>query len=132
MTGWGETVYNVSVGGTDFEDTYNAAKGSPAIQVSTYWNSTDTGTDSSAKSYIPEIPWNDSCAGYLLYNYLGYASDWPVFECHVPKYRGRIGRTEQLCHGRRRGRPDHLCRRGRKLCGICQAHLAIWNFRKSS
>jgi len=74
VTGWGETIYNVSVGGTDFEDTYNASKGSPATPVSTYWNSSNTGTESSAKSYIPEIPWNDSCAGYLLYNYLGYAS----------------------------------------------------------
>ena len=72
VTGWGETVYNVSVGGTDFEDTYNATNGSPPTPVSTYWNSTNTGTESSAKSYIPEIPWNDSCAGYLLYNYLGY------------------------------------------------------------
>jgi hypothetical protein len=76
VTGWGETVYNVSVGGTDFEDTYNAKLGSPATPVSTYWNSTNTGTESSAKSYIPEIPWNDSCAGYLLYNYLGYASGY--------------------------------------------------------
>ena len=74
VTGWGETLYNVSVGGTDFEDTYNAKMGSPATPLGTYWNSTNTGTDSSAKSYIPEIPWNDSCAGYLLYNYLGYAT----------------------------------------------------------
>jgi Pro-kumamolisin, activation domain len=76
VTGWGETVYNVSVGGTDFEDTYNATKGSPATPLSTYWNSTNTGTESSAKSYIPEIPWNDSCAGYLLYNYLGFATSY--------------------------------------------------------
>jgi len=76
VTGWGETAYNVSVGGTDFEDTYNASKGSPATPVSTYWNSGNTITDSSAKSYIPEIPWNDSCAGYLLYNYLGYPSGY--------------------------------------------------------
>jgi subtilase family serine protease len=67
ITGWGETPYNVSVGGTDFEDTYNAKEvGTP---VSTYWNSTNTATDGSAKSYIPEIPWNDSCAGILLSNY---------------------------------------------------------------
>ena len=76
VTGWGETAYNVSVGGTDFEDTYNASKGSPATPVSTYWNSGDTTTDSSAKSYIPEIPWNDSCAGYLLYNFLGDATGY--------------------------------------------------------
>ena len=77
VTGWGETAYNVSVGGTDFEDTYNASKGSPVTPVSTYWNASNTGTtDGSAKSYIPEIPWNDSCAGYLLYNFLGDTSGY--------------------------------------------------------
>jgi len=76
VTGWGETVYNVSVGGTDFQDTYNATKGSPATPVNTYWNSSNTVTESSAKSYIPEIPWNGSCAGYLLYNFLGDASGY--------------------------------------------------------
>ena len=76
VTGWGETIYNVSVGGTDFEDTYNALKGSPAIPVSTYWYSTNTSTASSVKSYIPEIPWNDSCAGYLLYNFAGRATGY--------------------------------------------------------
>ena len=74
VTGWGETIYNVSVGGTDFEDTYNASKGSPITPISTYWNSSNTGTDSSAKSYIPEVPWNDSCAGYLFYNFEGKVS----------------------------------------------------------
>jgi len=87
VTGWGETVYNVSVGGTDFEDTYNAKMGSPATPLSTYWNSTNTGTESSAKSYIPEIPWNDSCAGYLLYNYLGYATGYgSAGLCASPTY----------------------------------------------
>ena len=88
VTGWGETVYNVSVGGTDFEDTYNAKEGSPALPLSTYWNSTNTPTDSSAKSYIPEIPWNDSCAGFLLYNYLGYASGYGSSGlCSIATYR---------------------------------------------
>ncbi len=74
VTGWGETPYNVAVGGTDFEDAYNAKEvGTP---VSTYWSSTNTATDGSAKSYIPEIPWNDSCAGYLLYNYEGFTAPY--------------------------------------------------------
>ena len=38
ITGWGETAYNVSVGGTDFEDAYNARKGSPTVPISTYWD----------------------------------------------------------------------------------------------
>lgn len=70
VTGWGETPYNVSVGGTDFEDLYNSLEG--GAPLSTYWNSTNTATFGSAKSYIPEIPWNNSCAGYLLYNVEGF------------------------------------------------------------
>jgi len=59
VTGWGETAYNVSVGGTDFGDTFAGTN-------STYWNTTNTTTFGSAKSYIPEIPWNDSCASTLI------------------------------------------------------------------
>ncbi len=64
VSGFASTPYNVAVGGTDFADSYNAAEGGSA--VTTYWNTSNTATYSSAKSYIPEIPWNDSCAGSLL------------------------------------------------------------------
>ena len=70
VTGWGETIYNVSVGGTDFEDVYNASEGGAAL--STYWNSTNSPTFGSAKSYIPEIPWNESCASFLIYHVEGF------------------------------------------------------------
>jgi subtilase family serine protease len=60
------TPYNVAVGGTDFSDTYSGTN-------SLYWNSSNTLTYGSALSYIPEIPWNDSCAGALLSNYEGYS-----------------------------------------------------------
>lgn len=84
ITGWGETVYNVSVGGTDFEDAYNAKQANPAIPISTYWNTSNTITDGSAKSYVPEIPWNDSCSGYLLSNYEGTATGYgSAGECNV-------------------------------------------------
>ena len=55
--------YAVAVGGTDFEDVYNGSSGS-------YWNSSNTATDGSARSYVPEIPWNDSCASTLLASYV--------------------------------------------------------------
>src|ERR1017187_7808026 len=84
ITGWGETAYNVSVGGTDFEDAYNAKEANPAIPISTYWNTSNTITDGSAKSYVPEIPWNDSCSGYLLSNYEGAAPGYgSTGECNV-------------------------------------------------
>jgi Pro-kumamolisin, activation domain/Bacterial Ig-like domain (group 3) len=45
--------YTVAVGGTMFNDTATPA---------TYWNSTDTSALVSAKSYIPENVWNESCS----------------------------------------------------------------------
>jgi Pro-kumamolisin, activation domain/Bacterial Ig-like domain (group 3) len=57
INGIASTPFNVAVGGTDF--LYSTANPS-----STYWNVTNSGTPptESAKSYIPETPWNDSCA----------------------------------------------------------------------
>lgn len=52
--GIASTPFNVAVGGTDFDDVGSEA---------TYWNTTNTSTtQASAKSYIPETTWNDSCA----------------------------------------------------------------------
>ena len=59
VSGFASTPYNVAMGGTDFIDT-------DLGENSTYWSSTNTATFESALSYIPEIPWNDSCAGVLL------------------------------------------------------------------
>lgn len=63
ITGWGETPYNVSVGGTDFGDTYAGTN-------STYWKATNSSTFESAISYVPEIPWDDSCASTLAAKYV--------------------------------------------------------------
>jgi len=69
VNGYASTPYNVAVGGTDFGDTY-------AGTTSSYWNSTNTATYGSAMSYIPEIPWNDSCASPLIASYLGYSTTY--------------------------------------------------------
>ncbi len=53
------TPYNVAVGGTDFSDVYSST-------TSTYWNAANSPSFASAKSYIPEIPWNNSCASTLI------------------------------------------------------------------
>ena len=67
VTGWGETPYNVTVGGTDFEDTYNGKTGqNGGLGNSNYWSATNTQYYGSALSYIPEIPWNDACAMSLI------------------------------------------------------------------
>lgn len=54
ISGSASTPFNVAVGGTDFDD---------AANPSTFWNTTNSGTGlASAKSYIPEITWNGTCA----------------------------------------------------------------------
>ena len=67
VSGFASTPYNVAVGGTDFSDT-------SAGTVSTYWSSTNSATYGSALSYIPEIPWNDSCASELVYAAFGFSA----------------------------------------------------------
>ena len=69
VSGFTSTQYNVSVGGTDFGDSY-------AGVTSNYWSSSNGATYGSARSYIPEIPWNDSCASGLIASYLGYPSTY--------------------------------------------------------
>ncbi len=64
VTGWGSSPYNVSVGGTDFEDTYNSKTG--GAPLSNYWSATNGSNLGSALSYIPEMPWDDSCANVLI------------------------------------------------------------------
>jgi hypothetical protein len=62
------TPYNVAVGGTDFADVLAPAFGFGHGDPSAYWNSSSANgpTLGSAMSYVPEIPWNDSCANNFL------------------------------------------------------------------
>ena len=65
VNGYASTAYNVAVGGTDFGDVY-------AGTYNNYWSPTNSATYGSALSYVPEIPWNDSCASPLNSSYDGY------------------------------------------------------------
>ena len=67
VSGFASTPFNVAVGGTDFGDTYAGTN-------STYWSSTNNSVYGSAKSYVPEIPWNDSCASELIASHFGSTS----------------------------------------------------------
>lgn len=69
VSAYASTQYNVAVGGTDFSDTFSGTN-------NTYWSATNSSVYGSALSYIPEIPWNDSCASGLLSKYLGYPSSY--------------------------------------------------------
>ncbi|HEY1469152.1 MAG TPA: S53 family peptidase [Candidatus Acidoferrum sp.] len=53
VNGLASTPYNVAVGGTDFDQ---------MNKWSSFWSATNSATGTSARSYIPEIPWNQSCA----------------------------------------------------------------------
>ena len=66
VSGFASTPYNVAVGGTDFAD---VSQGTTNV----YWSSSNSSTYGSALSYIPEIPWNLSCAGSIVAVYLGYS-----------------------------------------------------------
>jgi len=59
VSGFASTPYNVSVGGTDFADAYQG-------DISKYWSAANAVNYGSALSYLPEVPWNDSCASVLL------------------------------------------------------------------
>jgi len=69
VNGYASTPYNVSVGGTDFADSYFGT-------TTRYWSSTNSSAFGSALSYIPEIPWNDSCAGELLATSNGFSTTY--------------------------------------------------------
>ena len=72
VSGFSTTPYNVAVGGTDFNDLTNA---------STFWSLTNTAPASnpsapptlSAKSYIPETTWNNTCTNSVFGNLLGFS-----------------------------------------------------------
>jgi uncharacterized protein (TIGR03437 family) len=67
VNGVSSTPYNVAVGGTDFGDLTSA---------STLWNSTNgSTTHASAKGYIPETTWNDSCTNALFGTIAGFSAD---------------------------------------------------------
>ncbi len=55
VSGYASTPYNLAAGGTDYTDSYSGTNAD-------YWSPTNSATYGSALSYIPEMPWNDSCA----------------------------------------------------------------------
>jgi subtilase family serine protease len=69
VSGWASTPYNMAVGGTDFQDFF-------LNDFSTYWSSTNTTYYGSALSYMPEIPWNNTCASPLFAQYFGLSATY--------------------------------------------------------
>jgi uncharacterized repeat protein (TIGR01451 family) len=86
VSGFASTVYNVAVGGTDFGDYASGAS-------STFWNLTNGANYDSAKSYVPEIPWNQSCGSGVAANYYGFSSTYGTsgFCNAYPRYANTVG-----------------------------------------
>jgi subtilase family serine protease len=65
VSGLASTPFNLAAGGTDYADSFLGTNAN-------FWKPTNTAVFGSAKSYIPEIPWNDSCASQLITTVLGF------------------------------------------------------------
>lgn len=66
VSGIASTPFNTAVGGTDFDWCPLTSNDGCATEASTYWNTTNNSTtESNAKGYIPELPWNDTCTSPL-------------------------------------------------------------------
>jgi hypothetical protein len=69
VSGIASTPFDTAVGGTDFnwcapQNFFNSP--STECTASPYWNTSNSSTNqSSAKNYVPEVPWNDTCANPL-------------------------------------------------------------------
>jgi subtilase family serine protease len=73
INGDASTPFDVAVGGTDFVGDFT--------NPTQFWSLTNNATtQGSALSYIPEVPWNDSCANSL-FAFLGLGTD-PIAVCN--------------------------------------------------
>ncbi|MGH9596220.1 MAG: Ig-like domain repeat protein [Edaphobacter sp.] len=76
VNGLASTPYNIAVGGTDF---YMPNGGTA------YWNSANNSTtQASAKGYIPEIPWNESCTNSIFSTFSTFLGETPEQVCNNP------------------------------------------------
>ncbi len=76
VNGLASNIYDTAVGGTDFGDTVVGLN-------STFWSSTNSTSGGSAKSYVPEIPWDNSCGSYV--NWAGAGAAGPLQNCNNPQ-----------------------------------------------
>jgi len=115
ISGFASSPYDVAVGGTDFGDTYAGTN-------STYWSTANSPTYESAQSYIPEIPWNDSCASELLAEDFGYSQTYGTSGfCN-----SGMGQTDYLDTVGGGGGPSGCATGTRALAGVVSGTCAGW------
>jgi subtilase family serine protease len=97
VSGLASSPWDTAMGGTDFSwcnptlDSSGNVQGCASSQASTYWNtSNSSSTQASAKGYVPETPWNDTCENPIEATFL-YA---------VASYEGAgtISTPEEACN----------------------------------
>jgi len=71
VNGWASTPYNVAVGGTDFSDTFTRTNAD-------YWRPSTGAPWGTAKSYVPEMAWNDTCASDQTIAAFGFSTNYGV------------------------------------------------------
>jgi subtilase family serine protease len=71
VNGWASTAYNVAVGGTDFSDTFDGTNRD-------YWGTSHGPPWGTAKSYVPEMAWNDTCASDQTIAVFGYTTSYGI------------------------------------------------------
>ena len=81
VSGFASTPNNVAIGGTDFND---------FLHETQYWNATNTSpTQESAKGYIPETTWNDSCTNSIFLKAFGFGQN-AENDCNNPQIGGDL------------------------------------------
>jgi hypothetical protein len=84
VSGLASTPFNTAVGGTDFNwCALPSATQTTECTASPYWNSTNATNGSSAIGYVPEVPWNSTCANPLT---VGFLEKWAD-----SSYAGSVG-----------------------------------------
>ena len=79
ISGDASTPFDIAVGGTDFAGNF--------FNPAAFWSATnDPKTQASALSYIPELPWNDSCAN-AIFEFIGFSTD-PIANCNNASLAG--------------------------------------------
>jgi hypothetical protein len=81
VNGLASTPFNTAVGGTDFN--WCDPGSTTECTAAPYWNSTNAANGSSAIGYVPEVPWNDTCANPLAVSLL---ESWAT-----SSYAGKVG-----------------------------------------
>lgn len=83
VSGYASTPYNLAAGGTDYSDFFSDT-------TSKYWSPTNSATFGSALSYIPEMPWDDSCSNSTLSTFEGFPLYGSGSLCNLPFFLGVI------------------------------------------